>query len=47
MNGTKLFVYDAITADYLITAVRTGDNRVGEKGSLLLKPVKEMEMLFR
>ena len=26
LNGTKLFVYDAITADYLITAVRTGDN---------------------
>ena len=26
LDGTKLFVYDAITADYLITAVRTGDN---------------------
>ena len=26
ITGTKLFVYDALTADYLITAVRTGDN---------------------
>lgn len=26
LNGTKLFVYDAITADYLIVAVRTGEN---------------------
>lgn len=26
LNGTKLFVYDAITSDYLITAVRMGEN---------------------
>ena len=35
LDGTKLFVYDAITADYLITAVRTGDNP-GDVGFLVV-----------
>ncbi|MDP6824443.1 MAG: acyl-CoA dehydrogenase family protein [Dehalococcoidia bacterium] len=35
LSGTKLFVYDAITADYLITAVRAGDNP-GDIGFLIV-----------
>lgn len=37
LNGTKLFVYDAYAADFLITAVRTGDgNGAGPEGITLL-----------
>jgi alkylation response protein AidB-like acyl-CoA dehydrogenase len=38
INGTKLFVYDAQAADYIICVARTGNGEPGESISLLLVP---------